>query len=57
LGPVGFIHGKIYEKPPHDLSPIVAANFYDFPYRERWHVCMQESADIIALIAKSENLK
>jgi hypothetical protein len=35
----------------------MAANFYAFSYRERRHACIQESADIIVLIAKSENLK
>jgi hypothetical protein len=35
----------------------VVANLYVFPYRERWHACMQKFAHIIALIAKSENLK
>jgi hypothetical protein len=52
-----FIVGKFYREAPHDSLYRAAANFYAFPYRERWYACMQKSADIIALIAKPENLK
>jgi hypothetical protein len=49
--------GKFYREAPHGKESHAAANIYALPYRERWHACMQESANIIILIAKSENLK